>query len=203
MKPLFKTVGVVGTGAMGRGIAQIAAQAGSSVKLFDVQLDASNKAKAELGSQWDKLVTKNRLDPAMAQDHKNRVLTVGTLAELADCDLVVEAVVERLDVNMHGIATSTRCSGAMPHEKSNRGMGLTRVDSAIMRCINAATASDAGSTMNINAIHAGQLAKLLKCRCGSPCVARAVKASTANVPSASANKYAVKRRDLTCDGDRE
>ena len=98
MKPIFKTVGVVGTGAMGRGIAQIAAQAGSSVKLFDVQLQASTNAKAELAAQWDKLVAKNKLDSAMAQGHKARVLTVGTLAELADCDLVVEAVVERLDV---------------------------------------------------------------------------------------------------------
>ena len=83
---------------MGRGIAQIAAQAGSTVKLFDVQPDASTKAKAELAAQWDKLVVKNRLDTATADGHKNRVLTVATLAELADCDLVVEAVVERLDV---------------------------------------------------------------------------------------------------------
>ncbi len=98
MKPIFKTVGVVGTGAMGRGIAQIAAQAGSTVKLFDVQLHASTKAKAELASQWDKLVAKNRLDAATAQNHKTRVLTVDTLAELVDCDLVVEAIVERLDV---------------------------------------------------------------------------------------------------------
>ena len=98
MKPIFKTVGVVGTGAMGRGIAQIAAQAGSTVKLFDVQPQASTKAKSELASQWDKLVAKNRLDPATAQDHKTRVLTVDTLAELADCDLVVEAIVERLDI---------------------------------------------------------------------------------------------------------
>ena len=98
MKPHFQTVGIVGTGAMGRGIAQIAAQAGSTVKLFDVQPDASTKAKAELAAQWDKLVVKNRLDTATADGHKNRVLTVATLAELADCDLVVEAVVERLDV---------------------------------------------------------------------------------------------------------
>ena len=98
MKPIFKTVGVVGAGAMGRGIAQIAVQAGSTVKLFDVQLQASTQAKTELATQWDKLVAKNRLDPAMAQDHKTRVVTVDTLAELADCDLVVEAVVERLEV---------------------------------------------------------------------------------------------------------
>ena len=98
MKPIFQTVGIVGTGAMGRGIAQIAAQAGSTVKLFDVQPDASQKAKTELAVQWDKLVAKNKLDTPTTDAYKNRVLTVDKLAELADCDLVVEAVVERLDV---------------------------------------------------------------------------------------------------------
>ena len=98
MKPIYQTVGIVGTGAMGRGIAQIAAQASSSVKLFDVQPDASHKAMIELAAQWDKLVAKNRLDTATADSYKNRVATVNTLAELSDCDLVVEAVVERLDV---------------------------------------------------------------------------------------------------------
>ena len=83
---------------MGRGIAQIAAQAGSIVKLFDVQPEAAAKAKAGLAEQWDKLVAKNRLEPALALDHKNRVLAVGQLAELADCDLVIEAVLERLDI---------------------------------------------------------------------------------------------------------
>ena len=96
--PVFSTVGIVGTGAMGRGIAQIAAQTGSIVKLFDLQPDASHKAKAELANQWDKLVAKNRLDTPTADAHKTRVLTASTLAEMADCDLVVEAVVERLDV---------------------------------------------------------------------------------------------------------
>ena len=98
MKPLYKTVGVVGSGAMGRGIAQIAAQAGSAVKLFDLQPQASIKAKAELAVQWDKLVVKNRLDAATAERNKALVVSVNALSELADCDLVIEAVLERLDV---------------------------------------------------------------------------------------------------------
>ena len=98
MTPIYKTVGIVGTGAMGRGIAQIAAQAGSAVLLFDLQQDASHKAQAELAVQWDKLIAKNRLDPEIAKACKARVLTVNTLVELAACDLVVEAVVERLDI---------------------------------------------------------------------------------------------------------
>ena len=98
MKPFYKTIGIVGTGAMGRGIAQIAAQAGSTVKLFDVQPQASERARAALCEQWDKLVAKTRLDPSIAADHKARVLIMDTLAQLFDCDLVVEAVVERLDI---------------------------------------------------------------------------------------------------------
>lgn len=98
MKPIYQTVGIVGTGAMGRGIAQIAAQAGSMVKLFDLQPDAAKNAKAALVSQWDKLVAKNRLDTATADAYKNCAHAVSQLTDLADCDLVVEAVVERLDV---------------------------------------------------------------------------------------------------------
>jgi 3-hydroxybutyryl-CoA dehydrogenase len=98
MNPIYRTVGLVGTGAMGRGIAQIAAQAGSSVKLFDSQPGAASKAASMLAAQWDKLVDKGRLDGAAAASHKSRLLPVAALEDLADCDLVVEAVVERLDV---------------------------------------------------------------------------------------------------------
>ena len=96
--PRFKTVGVVGTGAMGRGIAQIAAQAGSAVLLFDTQPAAVAKAREALGAQWDKLVEKGRLDAAAAAAHKERLKPVSSLNELAACDLIVEAVLERLDV---------------------------------------------------------------------------------------------------------
>ncbi|MDP3604167.1 MAG: 3-hydroxyacyl-CoA dehydrogenase [Polaromonas sp.] len=98
MNALYKTVGIVGTGAMGRGIAQLAAQAGSQVKLFDTQADAAGKAREALTIQWDKLVGKGRLEDALAADYKARLLPVDSLQALEDCDLVVEAVVERLDV---------------------------------------------------------------------------------------------------------
>ena len=96
--PRFPTIGLVGTGAMGRGIAQIAAQAGSTVRLFDTQPDAVAKAQAALGEQWDKLVAKGRITAEAAAAHKSRLQPAARLADLADCALVVEAIVERLDV---------------------------------------------------------------------------------------------------------
>lgn len=98
MNPIYKTVGLIGAGAMGQGIAQIAAQAGSAVKLFDTQSGAAEKAREIIGAQWDKMVSRGRLESALAASHKARLLPVDALADLADCDFVIEAVVERLDV---------------------------------------------------------------------------------------------------------
>ncbi len=98
MKPTFQKVGIVGAGAMGRGIAQVAAQAGSEVLLFDVQVGAALSAQVAVFSQWDKLCDKGRLDAARAASYKARLLCADSLAELSGSDLIVEAIVERLDV---------------------------------------------------------------------------------------------------------
>ena len=98
MKPTYTIVGVVGAGAMGQGIAQIAAQAGSTVKLFDMQSEAVNKALNNVYSQWDKLADKGRISPEQVAQYKANLQSVEFLGELADCDLVIEAIVERLDI---------------------------------------------------------------------------------------------------------
>ena len=98
MKPTFSTVGIVGAGAMGRGIAQIATQAGSNVVLYDTQPEATQAAQTALFSQWDKLLDKGRLDAGQVAAYKSRLSCAPTLADLATCNLIVEAVVERLDV---------------------------------------------------------------------------------------------------------
>jgi 3-hydroxybutyryl-CoA dehydrogenase len=98
MTLIYDTVGVVGAGAMGRGIAQIAAQAGSTVKLYDTQPQAVAKARDELFAQWDRLAEKGRMDAASVVQCKQRLLPAATLQDLRNCSLVIEAVVERLDV---------------------------------------------------------------------------------------------------------
>ena len=97
MTTLYDTVGVVGAGAMGRGIAQIAAQGGSTVRLFDTQPEAVAKARNEIFSQWDRLLEKGRMDATSVQACKARLQAADTLQAMSDCALVVEAIVDRLD----------------------------------------------------------------------------------------------------------
>ena len=97
MKPIFKTVGIVGCGAMGKGIAQIACQCETVIKLYDVNPEAAENAKKQIVDQWGKLIAKGRLDAEKAEQFSTLLCPVATLEELSDCDLVVEAIVERLD----------------------------------------------------------------------------------------------------------
>ncbi len=98
MKPVYTHIAVVGTGAMGRGIAQIAAQAGSTVTLYDTQPAAMATAQQGISAQWDKLAEKGRMDAADVTACKARLQVADDLQALAGCDLVVEAIVEKLDV---------------------------------------------------------------------------------------------------------
>ncbi len=98
---------------MGRGIAQLAAQAGSQVLLFDNQPQASAKAHAEICAQWDRMRAKGRMDEAEATACKQRLACVDALEDLRVCDLVIEAIVERLDAKkslfaaLEGLLAST------------------------------------------------------------------------------------------------
>ncbi len=94
----IKTIGIVGAGAMGRGIAQIAAQAGFDVLLFDLNADAVSAARTSLSEMWNKLAAKGKIPHALAEQSLERVQSCTELQALAKADLVIEAIVERLDV---------------------------------------------------------------------------------------------------------
>ncbi|CAN5677224.1 3-hydroxyacyl-CoA dehydrogenase [soil metagenome] len=94
----YSRIAVIGAGAMGRGIAQIAAQAGSEVLLLDSFAGAAEKAREALAAQWQKLHEKGKFDAAQRDTLVARIHAVQSLEELADCDLVIEAVIEDLEV---------------------------------------------------------------------------------------------------------
>ncbi|MBW7900504.1 MAG: 3-hydroxyacyl-CoA dehydrogenase [Rhodocyclaceae bacterium] len=91
-------IGVVGAGLMGRGIAQIAAQAGLRVCLYDARREAAGEASAELRKTLERLRDKGKLTAEDCAAACGRIGVVGELAGLAACDVVVEAIVENLDV---------------------------------------------------------------------------------------------------------
>ncbi|HEY9097002.1 MAG TPA: 3-hydroxyacyl-CoA dehydrogenase, partial [Hydrogenophaga sp.] len=94
----FPTVGVIGAGAMGRGIAQMAAQAGSTVHLFDNQPHAADTAIAAISQVWERLVAKGKLTSEQKDRQIGRLSVATELASLSQCQLVIEAIVERIDI---------------------------------------------------------------------------------------------------------
>lgn len=90
-------IGVVGAGLMGRGIAQIAAQAGIDVHLFDTRAGAADEAVAAITATFDTLRAKGRLDAAARDAAVGHLHPAAALTDLAGCALVVEAIVEHLD----------------------------------------------------------------------------------------------------------
>lgn len=89
-------VAVVGAGAMGAGIAQVAAQAGHRVALLDARPGAAEQAIAGIGKTLDRLVDKGRLEASRAAATKARLSGANTLDDLAGAGLVIEAIVEDL-----------------------------------------------------------------------------------------------------------
>ena len=90
-------VAVIGSGAMGAGIAQIAAVAGHQVRLFDTRAGAAANAVVEIGKVFDKLVDKGRMGATEADLARERLQTVDALAGVADAAIVIEAIVENLE----------------------------------------------------------------------------------------------------------
>ncbi len=96
--PLSTPVAVVGAGAMGAGIAQVAAVAGHPVRLLDNRPGAAEQAVAGIRVELAKLADKGKLTVDAAQAAGERLSAVESSAELAGCGLVVEAIVEHLEV---------------------------------------------------------------------------------------------------------
>ncbi len=91
-------VAVIGAGAMGAGIAQVAAAGGHPVKLLDNRPGAASQAIEGIRAQFEKMAAKGKLSAEAAQAASARLQAAGQLADLLDAALVVEAIVENLQV---------------------------------------------------------------------------------------------------------
>ena len=91
-------IGVIGAGQMGNGIAQVAACAGFQVTLVDIKQAFLDKAKENIQTSLEKLVSKERLSQSESQNALSRINFHTSMQEVSEADLVIEAVPEILDL---------------------------------------------------------------------------------------------------------
>ena len=91
-------IGIIGSGTMGAGIAQVAAQAGNNVVVIDTNETVLNKAKHSLQNTLSKLTEKGKLSAEKAAGIFSLISWELSINKLNESDLVIEAIVERLDI---------------------------------------------------------------------------------------------------------
>ncbi len=98
MDRLINNIGVIGAGIMGIGIVQIAIQSNHQVYLYDAQQDAAKKAYDKLNTTLSRLVEKNKISQTDLEQSLANLHIVENIQELHICDLVIEAIIEKLDI---------------------------------------------------------------------------------------------------------
>ena len=91
-------VGIIGSGTMGSGIAQVAATAGCQVNLFDVNQTILEKSKESLEKILIRLIEKGRIDTSEKNRIQSNISYVNSLKELSNSDLIIEAIIENLEI---------------------------------------------------------------------------------------------------------
>ncbi|WP_374441971.1 3-hydroxyacyl-CoA dehydrogenase [Stella sp.] len=129
-----ETVGVVGAGTMGAGIAQVAATGGHPVRLYDAAPGFAAKSAAAIAGRIDRLAEKGTLSPEAAAAAKARITVVDGLADMAPCGLVVEAVVEDLAVK-HQVFTTLEqhCAPDAILASNTSSIPIARIAQALQR----------------------------------------------------------------------
>ncbi|WP_117591303.1 3-hydroxyacyl-CoA dehydrogenase family protein [Haloprofundus halophilus] len=94
----IRTVGVVGAGTMGNGIAQVAATAGYDVVMRDLKQEFLDRGFSAIDDSLSRFVSKEKMDADEAEAVQSRIEGTTELSDLADCDLVIEAAVENMDI---------------------------------------------------------------------------------------------------------
>jgi 3-hydroxybutyryl-CoA dehydrogenase len=95
---MIKTIGVIGAGQMGSGIAHVAALSGYDVRLSDISEDALKRAVENIGKNIDRQVTRGKVAQADKDAAMKRIATVPDMSKLRGCDIVIEAATENEDV---------------------------------------------------------------------------------------------------------
>ncbi len=96
----IKKIGVIGAGQMGNGISQVAAQAGFSVVLYDVRPASLDEGLRVISISCDRLIKKNTMTEEQKKAILHGIKTTTQISELADCDFVIEAATENVELKL-------------------------------------------------------------------------------------------------------
>ena len=97
---MIQTVGIIGAGTMGNGIAQVCAAAGLSVVMVDISDAAVNRGLSTVGGSLERLVKKEKMSAADREAALKRITGTTDRSKLSDCDLVIEAATENEELKV-------------------------------------------------------------------------------------------------------
>jgi len=130
----IKKIGVIGAGTMGNGIAQAFAVSGFDVVMTDVADSALERGLATIGASLDRLIKKEKMTADEKAAALARIVTAKELAAVADCDLIIEAATENLDLKLNIFAQLDSVAKAQAIIASNTSsISITKLAAATKR----------------------------------------------------------------------
>ncbi len=130
----IKTVGVVGAGQMGAGIAQVTAQAGIDVVMHDLAPELLNRGLDGIGRNLDRMIQRGRFKPEDRERVVKRVRTTNNLEDLFRADFVIEAVVENEDVKIEVLKKLDQiCPPEVVFASNTSSISITRMGARTSR----------------------------------------------------------------------
>lgn len=130
----IETVGVLGAGLMGAGIAEVAAKAGYRTVVREVSEDLVRKGLSRIEGSLAKAVEKGKLEAGARDAARARISTTTKLEDLAGCDIVIEAIVENLDVKKEAFgALDGLCPPATIFCSNTSSLTITEISAATKR----------------------------------------------------------------------
>lgn len=128
----IRKIGVVGCGLMGGGIAQTCAQSGYETVVREINQELLDKGMQRIASAWDMMASKNKLSAGQVEENRARLRGTLNLEDFADCDIVIEAVIENMEEKL-------RLFPALDRIVQPQGLLLTNTSSLNVTQMGAAT----------------------------------------------------------------
>ena len=134
MSSKFSSVGVIGAGQMGAGIAQVCAAAGLTTSLYDSRSSAVSGALESMQSRMKKQIDKGKIEENVLSTTMKNLKAVDTLKDVAQADLIIEAIIEDVDIKCELLAQLDELAPESSTFASNTSsISITRLASATQR----------------------------------------------------------------------